>query len=307
MMRKLLLLFPCCLLAADSNLSGPVAGYVGRVSPPKVRAITGAPGGYVFSDPLPLPDGARKVYVGRDVALVDRGDAGLLMLNLRDGQASAVDGAMPAPDWVVFSASGASAVLFSSARLQVLLGTQVVLDVDTTTLPEQPLRAAVSEDGSLVLIASANALYSLSTAGARLILSAGEILSIATLPNGADAVVANRSTGSIQIVRNASASADVSTLVSGLAGISRIQPSSDGATIFVARPGVKAVSSVDVASGEVQTLDAGIAGGELTPLRNRDTFVICSKRGEPGAIFVRDGADSRVLFIPAVRAGESAQ
>ena len=44
-------------LSAAANLSGPVAGYVAGPSQPELRAISGVPGSYLFSGPLPLPPG----------------------------------------------------------------------------------------------------------------------------------------------------------------------------------------------------------------------------------------------------------
>jgi hypothetical protein len=74
---------------------------------------------------------------------------------------------MPSADWIAFSPGAGSALLFSAAvsRLQVLSGLpdapQVALDLDTATLPEQPTLGAVSDDGNLVLVASATTVYRL--------------------------------------------------------------------------------------------------------------------------------------------------
>ena len=71
--------------AADGNLSGPLAGYVADSSRPVLRAITGVPGSYLFSDPIGLPGTVTRVHVasGQDFALAQRGAEGIGILHLR--------------------------------------------------------------------------------------------------------------------------------------------------------------------------------------------------------------------------------
>jgi len=310
----LLLLFIPGLLPAAVSFSGPVAGYVADPSGPGLRVISGVPGSYLFSDPLPVPDGVTRVHLapGKDFALIETGAASPAILFLSGGavdHVTALSGAMPAADWVAFSGSATSAVLFSSSaqRLQLLTGLpaapQVALDLDASTLPEQPLTAAVSDDGRLLVMASGNSVYRLSPGGApQLLLSAGRIVSVAVLLNGAGVAVSDTSTASIHVLRNLDSTPQIQVLASGLQGIGKLYPASDGAALFVARPGVKAVSSVDLASGALQTFPSAAALADLVPLRNRDTFLISARPGQPGSIFLRDGSAGRVVFIPAAGA-----
>ncbi|SPF37517.1 exported hypothetical protein [Candidatus Sulfopaludibacter sp. SbA4] len=305
------LLIPSLLLA-DANLSSPIAGYVADPSQPVLRTISGVPGAYLFSDPIPLPDGVTRIHLapGPDYALIESGDAAPAVLFLSAGAVDHVaplPGAMPAADWVAFSASGRAAVLFSSSaqRLQLLTGLpaapQLALDLDASTFPEQPLSAALSDDGSLLLIASRNSVYRLSPGGPpQLLLSVGRIVSLAVLRNGAGVAVSDASTASIHLLRNLDSTLDIRVLVSGLSGIGRLYPATDGATLFVARPAAKAVLAVDLASGDIQTFPTSTAPVQLVPLRNRDTFLISAKPGQPGSVFWRDGNAGRFVFIPAI-------
>lgn len=299
------------LLPGATTITGPVAGYVAESSGPAMRAIFGVPGAFRFSDALPLPEGVTRVHLspGQDYALVERVDSGLAILYLSGGtvdRVTAVAGAMAAADWVAFSPAAGSAILFSSSasRLQVLSGLpvtpRVVMELDTTTLPEQPRTAAVSDDGQTLLIASRHSVYLIPRDGApQLLMSAGEIVSLAIFRNGTDAAVSERSTGSIHLLQNVSSSPVERVLASGLKGLGKLYPSSDGGTIFVARPGTKAVSSIDLASGEIQSFDSAAAPVMLDPLRNRDTFLISARPHQPGWIFYRDGNTGRVVFVPA--------
>lgn len=300
------------LLIAGVSISGPVAGYVAEIPGPGIRAITGVPGAFAYSDPLALPEGIIRVRLapGRDFALVERAEASLGILHLNAGAADRVDSigsAMAAADWVVFGPSGQSAMLFSASanRLQVLSGLpdapRITLDLDGATLPERPHTGTVSDDGRLVLIASFHAVYRLGEEnGAQLLLSGARISSVAVFHNGRDAAVSDHGTGTVYLLPNAAAAAGPRVLASGLDGAGKIWPSWDGTMVFVARASALTMSSVVVASGEVRSFASYAAPVTLQPLRNRDTFLISASQGEPGWIFYRDGHDARVAFVPAV-------
>ncbi len=300
------------------DVAGPIAGYVADSSVPVLRAISGVPGSYLFSDPLALPAGVTRIHPAgvRDFALVQRGDAALGLLYLNGaavGRVEDLPGVMTSADWVAFSPSAASALLFSAAagRLQLLTGLpdapKLSLDLQTAGFPEQPLHAATSDDGSLLVIASRHSLYRVPREGPpQLVLSTGQIVSISVLRNGTDAVLSERTTGSIHLLQNVAGAAADRVLNSGMRGIGKVYPGSDGQSLIVVRPGARLVSVVDLASGEIQNFPSPTLPSELLPLRNRDTFLISARPGQPGGIFLRDGNSGRVLFVPAVP-GEDAQ
>jgi hypothetical protein len=307
----------CWLLAATAGwlpgattITGPLAGYVVE-SGPALRAIVGVPGSFRFSAPLPLPEGVTRVHVApaQDFALVERADSAFGVLSLSGGtvgRVTAVDGAMAAADWVAFSPAAGSAILFSSSahHLQVINGLpdapRVAMELDTTSLPEQPHTAAVSDDGRVFLIASLHSVYVVPREGAaQLLMSAREIVSLAIFRNGTDAVVSDRGTGSVHLLQNVSTAPVERMLASSLKGLGKLYPSWDGGTVFVARPGMKTVSSIDMASGEVRSFDSGATPVLLHPLRNRDTFLISARPRQPGWVFYREGSTGRIVFVPA--------
>ena len=303
-----LIALPCLLAAADASLGGPIAGYVADPARPELRAILGVPGSYGFSDPIGLPDAVTRVHMapGQDFAIMERRGTVPVAVSL---SGAAVDHATVLPDqslssftWVAFSHRGTAAVLFSAAanRLQVVTGLpdapQLARDVDAASLPEPPRMAAVNDDGSLVLAASSRLVYRLSNS-ADVVLSAEEIAGLAVLPNGTDAVAAVPSTGSLHLLRNGS----THVVASGLSGIGRIYPASDGNSIYVTQAGAAAIASVNITTGEVRSFDSGVAAVSLIPLRNRDTFLISARSRQPGWVFYRDGESARSVFIPAVR------
>jgi hypothetical protein len=309
-----LLLLAAGLASAADSMSAPVAGYIAGAPRPELRAILGVPGSFLLSDPLPLPEGVTRVRVapGQGYALVDRKDGGPAAAVLSGADVARVvplEGVMSGAEWIAFSLQARSAVFASAGRLQVVTGlpdaARVAFELDAGALPEMPVTAAVSDDGSLVLVASSQSVYLVSSGAApQLLMSGGDLRSLAVMPNGTDAAVLDRSNGSIHLLSNAGSGAAARVLASGLGGAARITPAYDGQSVFVSRPQSAALSWVDVASGQVQSFDTASmqapAPLELMPLRNRDTFLISARPRQPAWIFYRDGSVGRVAFIPAV-------
>lgn len=307
------------LALADASLSAPVTGYVADSSAPALRAVLGVPGSLLFSDPLALPDGTTGVRVapGRDFAWAERGTAppAVLFLNgVSVARFSPVEGALPAADWVAFSPGAASMVLFSASagRLQVVSGLPdapaVAWDLDAGSLPDQPLAAAVSDDGSTLLTASESAVYLLNPgAAAQLLLSGQKIHSLAMMPNGTDVVAADSAAGSVFLLPNVLSAPAARALASNLNGVEYISAAWDGSMVLLAQPGAQAVSILDPVSGAFQSFPVDVAPASLQPMRNPDVFLISSQPGEPGWIFVRTGSAGTSLFIPPAQPAANAQ
>jgi hypothetical protein len=308
-----LFLLTAGLLYGDLIVNVPVAGYVTGSNRAELRAVYGVPGSYRFSQPISLPKGVSRIHPApeQDFALAELGDAGLGALWLSGGAVDrlvVVQGTLPTADWVAFSPSGSSSVLFSSSanRLQIVTGLpdapSVAMDLDAAILPETPRIAAVSDDGKAILVASATAVYLVPLGGsAQLVLSVGELGSVVFLRNRMDAVVSDRGAGSIHLLQNLNTAPTERVVATGLDGVGRIYPSWDGAAVFVARRGAMEVSSVDLVSGELRSFPSAVAPVELIPLRNRDTFLISAKPGEPGWIFFRDGSLGRAVAVPTAK------
>jgi hypothetical protein len=300
---------------AATGLTAPVTGYVADPSQPELRIILGLPGALHYSHPLLLPRGTTRVRVapGRDFAWVERHDAAPAVLFLSGGpvdRLAPVEGALAAADWVAFSPGATAVVLYSSSsgRLQVLTGLpdapQVSLDLDASVLPEQPAEAAVSDDGSILLVASPSAVYLIPPGGAAQIVVSGEqFQALAMMPNGKGAVVADGATGSVYLIRNLASAPLARALVSGLAGIGKLQPAWDGGSVFVAQPDAKTVSIIDVATGGTQSFGVDVPPVSLDALDIRDAFLISSQPGETGWIFLRNGSGAGTVFVPAAASG----
>jgi len=304
---SLLALFTAGVSLAAGPISRPVAGYATDSSRTQLRTIFGVPGAFGFSDPLPLPDGVAKIRLapGQQYALVDRAGTSPAILFLSNGTVDRLvplDGVMSTADWIAFSSGARSALLFASRtnRFQVLSGLpdspHVLAELDATFLPESPEIGMVSEDGSLVLVASGPALYRLSSGAPQIVLSAPDIRSIALLHSDRDAAVS--ANDAVQLVRNVAGRPEATILAAGLHDLGTIYRSSDGQSLFAVLSQA-GVASIDLATGDVSTFPTSVAAVSLMPLRNRDTFLISARPHQPGWVFYRDGAAGRTVFVPA--------
>ena len=308
----LLLAFPICGAAADSALNRPILGYAAQVSPPELRAILGAPGAAVFSDPLSLPRRTRRLRLSptQQYALIEREDEAPAVLGLSGatvGQAIAITGALPTADIAAFSPSGHSAVLFSagSGRLQVIGGLpltpQIVQDLDAGLLPDTPKAVAVSDDAGSVLLSSATMVYLLSPNGStNTIMNVANVASLAFFPNSGDAAIGDRGTGSVYVLQNSAGILAARLIATALAGVGEMRASGNGQTLYVTNPGGHCIWAVGVPGGEIQAFNLPVRSVKIDPLRNTDTFLISSEPGQPGWIFFRQGDDARTVFVPAV-------
>jgi DNA-binding beta-propeller fold protein YncE len=197
-------------------------------------------------------------------------------------------------------------VFYSGAnkRLQVVTGlpdgAQLTADIDTSTLPEAPGMAAVSDDGATVLVASSETVYRIAAGQApATIFSGTQIRSLVVLRSGTEAAVADAGTASVFVLSGLDGALSSRLLAAELDQVAQLYPSPDGATLFACMPGARAISWIDLASGAVQTAEADLPPAGLIPLRNRDTFLISAHPRQPGLIFYREGNAGRMVFVPA--------
>ncbi len=307
--------FPLLLLAVYAfaeNAGPPVTGYIAESSGVTLRALLGVPGGLYLSEPLPLPEATTRVRVapGNDVAWLEQGGASPTLLMLKRGSVDRivpVPGALPTVDWVVFSPSAKSAVVYSAttSRLQVVTGLpdapRILRDLDAGLLPERPLTAAISDDGATLVTASGAAVYLVASDGSsKTVLAAQDIHSVIMIPNSSDVLAADSATGAIQLLQHLDSAPVTRTVAYDRAGIENISTTWDGSTALTLRPDAKALDTVDIASGTVNSIALDTIPELLMPMSNRDVFLTSSQAGEPGCVFYR-GQDGHVLLFPAAR------
>jgi hypothetical protein len=316
------LVIPGCLCGADlapihrkgplassgGPLSGPVLGYVAQDSPLELRAILGVPGSAVFSDPLPLPKNASRLYLAPDqsYALVERpaADPALLPLGASQVVAATLTGVIQTANFVAFSPRGQSAVLYSAARsrLQVIAGLpdapQLARDLDTTTFLEQPVDGAISDDATRLLLTSPNEVYQLLPSGLlQPLLSVGGAAALAFLPNSSQAAIADRGSGSAYLW----STGVPSLLVGGLAAVGEMRPASDGLSLWLTDPAGNNISSLGLKTAELRTFKVPVSPLKLQGLAVRDMFLLASDPGQPAWILFQQGGEALATFVPAAQ------
>jgi len=297
---------------SPATIENPIIGYVAQSSPPELRAILGVPGAAVFSDPLALPRQVTRIHLapGQPYALLERSHAAPLVLQLNGsnpGQMDSMAGVLPGADIVAFSPHAHSAALFSgrAGRLQVITdlpgAPRITQDIDSGLLPEPPLAMAISDDGRSVFLSSARTVYLLLPDGStRVVIGVAGIAALAFFPNTGNAVIGDRSTGSVYMVQGLQDGITTSVLATGLDGLGEISADGNSGTVYITRPSGRCIWSV-VPSGEVRAFQLEVSPLRLDRLRNMDTFLISSEPGSPGWVFLRRGDDAQTVFVPAAR------
>jgi hypothetical protein len=255
------------LAAAPANgIGGPVSGFVMDGRNRVLRPINGLPGSATLGAAVPLPfsAGLAAVATGLDYALItDAHGAGAPLL--ARGLASGAPAATPLPGGIatsaaVLSSSGTAAVLYSKAdaRLQFVSGLptqpQAGNPVDLSELNGGVSALAVDSAGrTALLIAGDGSIYRAGAdgQGPSFIVRAAGASSVSIFPNGQDAVVGNRDTGDVLLIRGFAGAASVSTITgagAGIASATAVQALSDHEAGIVDGAGRLAIVDIDTSA-----------------------------------------------------------
>jgi len=292
----------------------PVLGYTMQSSPPLVRAILGVPGAASFSAPLVLPPAVLQFHIApsQAYALAERRANELAVIPLTAGHAGppvALAGAFPSPDLVAFSFAGRSAVLYSAAaaQLQVISGLPsapaIVETISTSAFPSGIQEAAVSDDGTAVLIASAAGAYQLLPGAVHQVVGTTGALALAFFPNSSQAAIGDRTTGSLYLWPATAGPAAASLLAAHLEGMAAMGATADGQGLWVTNPAGGSIWRVSAQTGELRTFPLPVSPRTMERLPYRDMLLISSVAGQPAWIFFQQGGEALTVFVPAARSG----
>jgi hypothetical protein len=144
----------------NSQLSGPVSGYVFDGARREVRPILGIPGASTIGEALDFGLRVSATYVAprQDAALVTAADGTVHPFQIHSGSAVelVLNGLAIAPERVVFSPSGTAAALYYSDSIEILNGlthSPIVTTSIERTAAGVPKSMALSDDGALLLLA----------------------------------------------------------------------------------------------------------------------------------------------------------
>jgi hypothetical protein len=301
--------------AQQGQVTGPVAGYVFDSAARAVRPVLGIPGASILGDAVPVEYsiGSATVSPRADTAVAITPEGVVHLLRLSGGGATEIplNGAPAAVERVVFSASGAAFALIAGSRAQVFTvqpdaaALAATIDLSSAGQAEVEVEsvrasrpgfgsAALSDDGSWMLLAANGSAQLIGTGGARAIGTASRGSFVVFAPDSHDAAIADPR-GSLVLIRNADGAGTPTTLSTDAAkGAAGVAFSADGKSLFVAVG--QGVRAFDLASGMPAAVNCTCTATGLVRMGN----VYRLNELGSGPLWLLDPAGTpRIVFVPA--------
>ena len=294
----------CSLYGQAGKLAAPSLGFVFDPPAHALRRIQGIPGAALVGAPVDFgfAVSAAEVAPRLDSVFVmaaSDGRAHLFRLTADAPLERAVD-SMGAPLRVVFSPSGSAAALYSPGSVQVIKGLPDAPAVSATisslhrnlrarrTLPDT---LAISDDGAYLLYGTGGPIELIGVAGNSRQIMAGALAAFA--PGGHDAAVI--SSGKLILFQDIAGAATERSF-DGIETPSAAAFSPDGQKLFVASATGRAVTTIQVATGDRSALACDCAPAALIPMGS--VFRLNELGSEP--LWLLDTASERgLVFVPA--------
>ena len=292
------------LYGQAGKLGAPALGFAFDQSAHSLRRIQGIPGASLVGAPVDFGIAVSAAYVAPRLdsafVLADDGRTHLFGLTADAPAERTID--LPGSlQRVVYSPSGSAAALYSAGSLQVIKGLPdspaVAANLRMRINPRQgkalPETLAVSDDGAYVLYSTGGPVEMIGVAGdSRQVMasSAGSLAAFA--PGGHDAAIVD---GEKLILFQNIAGAATERRFAGIATPSAVAFSADSQKLFVASATGRAVTSIQVATGDRAALACDCAPASLIPMGS--VIRLTELGNEP--LWLLDTASDRVVFVPA--------
>jgi hypothetical protein len=295
----------CSLYGQFGKLARPSMGFVFDPSAHTLRRIEGIPGAALVGAPVEFGFAVSSAVVAPRLdsvfVLAGEGQAHLFRLTADAPQERAVD-SLSAPLRVVFSPSGSAAALYSPGSVQVIKGLPDAPVVASTISlrgnprPRRPLpdTLAISDDGAYLLYAAGGPLELIGAAGdSRQVMAGATGVLAAFAPGGHDAAVTRN--GKLTLFQDIAGAATERSF-DGVEASSAVAFSPDGQKLFVASATGRAVTTIQVATGDRSALACDCAPALLVPMG--PVFRLTELGSEP--LWLLDTASERgLVFVPA--------
>lgn len=293
------LLAPAALAAAD--VAGPSLGYLYDSNSRTLTAVQGIAGASVRGATVSLPAelSVLQMASGRDygIGVLENGAVALVEVSGAEPAIRPLKQAMAAPDEIVFSPSGSSALLYSraSGRLQVLVNPANDTGQPRETVAADATALAVSDDGLWAVFANADGLWSVDAAGTLRRAAGMAGVQAAAFRPGSNVLVFATSTALYSIPITAG-DAEAALIKDGMDKILAVAGSADGAWAFASSAtGVTAVRAADSA---MKTLGCYCDVTSFEPMKGSNVFRLSKAGSGPTYLFDGGGAEPRIVFIP---------
>jgi hypothetical protein len=296
----------CSLYGQAGKLAAPSLGFVFDPPAHALRRIQGIPGAALVGAPVDFGFAVSAAYVAPRldsvfVLAASDGRAHLFRLTADAPLERAVD-SMGAPLRVVFSPSGSAAALYSPGSVQVIKGLPDAPAVSATISLHRNLRArrplldtlAISDDGAYLLYGTGGPIELIGVAGnSRQIMAGAPDALAAFAPGGHDAAVIH--SGKLTLFQDIAGAATERSF-DAIETPSALAFSPDGQKLFVASATGRAVTTIQVATGDRSALACDCAPSALIPMGS--VFRLNELGSEP--LWLLDTASERgLVFVPA--------
>jgi DNA-binding beta-propeller fold protein YncE len=294
----------CSLYGQAGKLAAPSLGFVFDQSAHALRRIQGIPGASLVGTPVEFGIDVSAAYVAPRLdsvfAVAADGRTHLFRLSGDTSPESAIDLA-GSPLRVEYSPSGSAAALYAPGMVQVIKGlpdAPVVaanIRLRVNPRPRRPLpdTLAVSDDGAYLLYAAGGPIELIGVAGdSRKVMDGANGSLAAFAPGGHDAAIID--SGKVILFQDIAGPATERRLA-GIEAPSALAYSPDSQKLFVASATGRAVTTIQVASGDRSSLACDCAPG-LTPMGS--VIRLTELGSEP--LWLLDTASDRVVFVPAL-------
>jgi hypothetical protein len=300
-------------VSAAKRVQSPVLGFVYATGGTEARAINGIPGASTLSSPLTVPEGVTSLDFapGQKYALVERADGaslGLIPFSGADpGPLVQIAGGISKPDVISFSPNGVAAALYSASqgRLQVLAGLpdnpQLTREMSSGELPDAVRLLAIADDGVTLLEGTVNsAVYLLAGGGPQMLESVTDLGGIVFTPQSNDALIFDRSTGTLSLMQGVSSVRSNRLLANGLTGLGgNIALETDGHRAIITTSSASHLWEIDFQSLAVQDMQLPTTPAMLEPLRLSGHYLLTWQPGQPAWILNTNQEKGAVYFVPA--------
>lgn len=296
---------PVLLCGQQSQITGPVSGYLFDNSAHGLRPVLGIPGASLIGDSIDFGLQVASVSVAPrlDAAFATAADGTLHLFGLQSGVSTDLNlnGLANSPERVIFSPSGTAAALYGRGSIQIVTGLPVTAAVAASlTLPALPDSLAISDDGAALLVASGNSveLYAGAADQGALTTTSGPAL-IAFAPTGHDAAVVDRTGAGVVLFHNVGGAVDPQNLapVDGtIQSASALAFSTDGSQLLLASG--QSVATFDLAAGARGSIACTCSPSILA--RMGDLFRLNELSQEPLWLLDARPDTAGVLFVPAL-------
>ncbi len=303
-----LIFAPLLLSAQQSQISGPVSGYVFDASAHGLRPVLGMPGAALLGDPLDFGLEAASVWVAprQDAAFVTGAGGMLHFFRIQAGVPAevAVNGLAGAPDRVVFSPSGSAAALLTNGGIQILTGLPDSPAISATADASAfrgPVSLALSDDGGALLLAAGNTVELFGGAAdlGKLADTAG-VAQVAFAPGAHDAAVVDAAGAGVLLYRNLTGAVVSQTIAAAddrIQGASALAFSADGQRLLIANASGQSVILFDLAAGARTEVACNCTPSSL--VRMGDVFRLNEIGTGPLWLLDARAGSATLTFVPA--------